>query len=1138
MNRPALPAEHIGVRWVFGSLYLTVAVSWLLFRLELIRSGKSGPPWPFGHVGADDSGWIALLFAGLALVNAWLLDGLVELRTRQEGQTRPGIRVVRFLALGVPLVGMYVMPIWLWLLDRKPEWAIAPLSSADSPSRRLLLFFSSRTQWIRLSVPFFSSLLVGNLFLLGAGVAWLGATRVTLFDVRLIDLAAWMLRILGIAAGLTFVAAQRSAGVPLRVPRSIPWVLPFLWLLPSLWCLAGALAVLVFDPHHRPGLVQEAFGGRRSIQSLLQRHGRLDWWKLSLWQRFRWPSGRSPARPAEAEKRLAGLHRLKTFLLFPEVALLTAVLMTSTLQAPVAQIFINFLLAAASCGALASALAGVLLIARGAIRRLRSREPESPSTTDLPNGSLVLVALAVVAGISAGRALGHGDTVLLAGTLRNIGLAGILGAGLLAMPRFGRSRIRHRPLSLIAWLFVFVGIGYAGAWIDSSGGTYPRTSLLVFNILCLAPVASLLTGAMFYRWLLHPFTLKHLNDGHLSLRLRLVLLFLTVTAWAPGGGLTVPLWAAARRRLRIPAISLPLALQPQPTPSTVPLASLSSERRNYLIHHAIAHQVENGIAETLFRHIEKLPFFAEQANCSGGFRRGSEDIEAYILPLALKTGDWDRFLRYSSLAINLRRIADDLAEPDLLPALARHDHRPLALDAAARVSDPVQRALGRAILAASLDPDDADRRKLFDLVRDDLALLAPIDDPEGAQARAGALFQIGLRLGPDILPALKRVPPPRDGQEPTPGLLAMSAAAGALQRSGGLDAEAWHLLRNLREPEVLAYFLPDLLGNAAAAAEPARLLDNLSTLSLEPETLWACRLSILAGQTRTSPEAAVHSWKSLPADPPLPWSVALIERAAPLLAALADPEIDTEERKIENPAARAALRVVVLEHRPHGATDSAAREAIARLLPGPERLHWTLRRAAASPMPDEIRRTETRAIGRQLFEQQHRAPFDDLRRYLELVARCLPQELQRRAEDVLLSPGGGAPLLFHLAATCASGTVLENLFEQAESYLSSLVGLPELEGLRLWRELMVQLTGRLCLLRGNLTAFGQAAEKLRETDPSGGPRHRVSGQRRRHGAGGRGVGANPVRPAPPHHLPAVAPGNGDLVPGPGTGALV
>lgn len=1088
MNSPALPREHAGVRWFFASLNLTWAVTWLLFLLERMRSGKSGPPWPFGRIGEDDAGWIALLFTGLAFVNGWLLDGLLELRTLQEGRTRPGIRIVRFLALGVPLIGIYAMPIWLSLLDRKPEWAIAPLSTADSPPRRLLLFFSSRTQWLRLSVPFFTTLTIGNLFFFGAGVAWLGATQATLFDVRLIDHAAWMLRVLGISAGLIFLAAQRSASVPLRVPRPIPLLLLPSWMAPWPWCMAGAVVLLVFDPQKRPGtLVQGTFGGRQSAKSVLMHLGRFDWWKLSLLQRFRWLSGRSPAQPAEAERRLAGLYRLKTFLLFPEVALLTAVLAALPWPAPLAQI-VNLLVVAVFYGALAFALAGALLVVLGAFRRPGFTAVESGSPPDRTSWSLVLTALATAAGACVGSALGRGDVAGAAGALGNIGLAGMVGAAILAQPfRFGRSRLPHHPLSLIGWLLVFAGLGHAGFWAHTFGASASWAPRLMIAVLWLTPMASALVGAVNLRWLLHPYTLRHLDDGHLPLHLRLSLLFLTVTAWAPGGGLAAPLWTAARRRL------LPGAVQPQPPGATEAappsanggsrLADLSAEQRNYLLRHAISHQVANGTAEVLFRRIEKHPFFADQANGSGGFRLGSEDLEKHILPLALQNGDWERFLRYSSLAINLRRIADDLAEPDLLPALARNGHRQLAFDAAARVADPVRRALGWASLAASLDPDDADRKDLLDLVRNDLALLAPIDDPEEAQTRAMTLLQIGLSLGPEILPALERIPPPRAGQEPRSGLLAMSAAAGALQRNGGLDAEAWRILRNLQEEEILAEFLPDQLGNAAATAEPARLLENLSTLSLRPETLWACRLSILARQAQTSPQEAVVSWKSLPIVPPLPWSATLIERGAPLFAALSDPELDTRMLTIEDPVARAALRVIILEHRSDGAPDAAAREAIEQLPPGPERLHWTLRRTTSSPMPAEIRRAEILASGRWLFEHQYRAPFADLRRYLELVARVLPDEMQRRTEDVLLSPGGGAPLLFHLAETCASRAILENLFEQAESYLSSLVGLPQLEGLRLWRELMIQLTGRLCLLRGDLTALDQASTKLREMDP-------------------------------------------------------
>ncbi|HSK79038.1 MAG TPA: DMT family transporter, partial [Thermoanaerobaculia bacterium] len=709
---------------------------------------------------------------------------------------------------------------------------------------------------------------------------------------------------------------------------------------------------------------------------------------------------------------------------------------------------------------------------------------ESDSPPDQPSWLLVLSALAVAAGIYIGISLGGGDISQFGKTLWNIGLAGMLAAGVLAMPfRFGRAKVHHRPLPLIAWFFVFTGLGYAGSWISVYGLSSPWVSPLTFVILGLAPVASALTGAASLRWILHPFTLRQLADGNLPLRLRLSLLFLAVTAWAPGGGLVAPLWAATRRRLQAPAAPLPVA-PPRPSISnTALLASLPTEKRNYLILHGIELQVKAGATEKLFRSIEKHPFFAEQATCSGGFLRGSEDIEKHILPLVLQTGDWERFLRYCMLAINLRRMADDLAEPDLLPALARHGHWRMASGAAARISDPAERALGRAVLAASLDPDDAERETLLGFVRGDLALLTPIDDPQEAEARAVALVRIGFYLGPDILSSLEGTPPPREGQEPRPGLLAMSVAVGALHRNGGLDERGWSILRNLQEEQVLAEFLPDPLGHAAATVEAARLLDNLSMLALKPETLWACRLSILAAWARTSPEEAGQCWEVLRANPPLPWSVALIDRGAPLFAILSDPEIDSREQEIQDPVVRAALHVAVLEHRPEGAPDTAARKAIERLPPGPERLHWTLRYTTASPMPEKVRQDATRAIGRWLFEQQHRAPLDDLRRYLELVARCLPEELQRRAEDVLLSPGGGLPLLRYLAEFSDSHAVLKNLFEQAESYLSSLVGLPDLEALRLWRDLMYQLTGRLCLLRVDLTALDQAADKLRETDP-------------------------------------------------------
>jgi hypothetical protein len=1067
----ALPIAHTRIRWLFASLHVTFGVIYLLYQCESTQKGVSDPPWPFHGIGALEGRWIALFLGGFALVNAWLVDSLLEHRTLQDGRTRTAFRVVRFFAASIPLVGIYVFPVWLELLDRKPLWAITPLSSASPPQQKRFLIFSSRTQWLRLSIPFFILILVSHPLLSGAGLAWLSANGITLFGVSLIDPAIWLLHLLGLAAALVFVATQRS--MTLRVPHPIPWLLPLLWLLPFPLCLLGALVVVVFDPQRRSrSLVRQAFGGRQMIGSRLMELGQMAWWKLSLWQRLRWPSGRSPADPAEAEKRLVGLYRLKMFLLFPEAALFTSGLVGLAVRVPLSQLLINPLLMLIQVGVLALALLGGLLLVRSALRRLLRSKSEPSTPFDVTGRSLLLSALALLVGFYAGLALGRGEAASLANVLRSVGYVGMVTAGLLASPiRFGASRVRHRPFPLIVWLFVFAAIGYAGAWLSSAEEAAPRAMALAHTILWLAPVASIAIGALSFPWLLYPFMPRHIRDEQLPFRLRLALLVLAVTAWLPGGGIAVPLWAAVRLRL------WPLAarLQHPPEPPRLPesrgshMAALPPKKREYAIRHLIAHQARAGAGETLFQKIEAHPFFADQATCSGGFRRSSEDIEEHILPLILQSEDWERFLRYGSLAVNLRRIADDLADPDLLPVLARSGHMTLALDAAARISDPVQRALGRAALAASLDADK--RKDLIEELRSDLKSLPPAETPEKEDARIAALVQIGLLLGSEIKLSLGL-------HETRPGLLRLSTAAGALQHEGGLDTQAWAILREIQEEQVLARYLPDLLGNAAATVDPARLLDLLSTLSLGTETLWACRLAILATQARSSPQEARESWEALNASPPLPWSISLIELGGPLFAIL--PE--SWKPALHDATAQTALRVVLLEHRPSEAMDAAAQSAIERLAPGPERLHWLLRRTAASPTTEKRRSKEVRDIGRQIFRQRYQAPPDDLRRYLELVTRCLPEEIQRRVEDVVLSPGGGASLLFHLAQTTHSPALLKHLFQQAETYLAALIGLPELEGHRLWQSLMLQLTPRLCALEGNLTHFEQVAEKLRDSD--------------------------------------------------------
>lgn len=1073
MKRSSLPAESRLGTPVIASLAPLVCSFALLSLIEPMRNGEAGLLTLLRGIGPEDTGWVLLLIGLLVVGNAWTLDALLEQVTRREGRTRAGARVLRLCIAGIPLLGLYTIPLWLSLLDRLPHWAIAPLTSTPPPSyRRFLAFFTSRLQWMRITVWWLVSLLGLNVLLWLPVVAWLANSRLEFLGTPLIDQVVRLLHVVLFASAFTFVVLQRRAIATSWFPRPLVWAFPALWLLPFPWCMAGVGTLVVFDFRRGVSLVEGAFEGRRSGRSHLMELGQFQWWKLSLWQRFPWRSGRSPGTPADAEVRIARLCGLKTFLLFPEVALATALLVAIPGLEP--------LLGLGFYGALLTiVLSGIVL----AFSFLRHRRSGGAPPVALPR--VLLSASAACAGLYAGAPLGRGQIDQLGNALLLIGYVGMFASMAFALPvRPGAGRFRLRKLLLVAWVLVYAAIGLTGARLLEADNTAPRLDLILL-LLCLVPLASLALGALSFSWLLHPWTFQHIHEQRLPLRLRLALVFLAVTAWAPGGGFAVPLWAAARRHLWPGAMTpQPRTFEPPPLPRVdSQRPSIPSGRRNYIVHHAIAHQVENGSAETLFRQIETHPFLADQATFSGGFRRGSEDLEEHILPLTLRRGDWERFLRYSALAVNLRKIADDLAEPDLLPALVQNGHRVLAFDAAARVVDPAERALARATLAASLETGENDRASMLELVRSDLASLAPAETSEEAETRALALIQIGLRLGPEIFPSLQEIPPPPEGWEPRPGLLAMSAAVGGLRHRDGLDEPSWQILRDLGEEKVIAQFLPDVLETTAANYEPARLLHLVSTLSVGPEGLWACRLGILSRQARTSPEEACLSWQSLPAEPSPPWSVPLIERGASLLAVLPEAEIEHREKQIEDPNVRAALRVALLERRPDDATDRAARAAIERLPEGTERLHWMLRLTASSPMSEEDRRKEIRAIGRQLFTRKYQAPQDDLRLYLELVAGRLPEEMPRRAEDAILSPGGGPPLLFHLAGSSDSRDLLEHVFAQAESYLSVLWGIPELEQLRLWRELMPELTGRLCLLREDLTALKEAADKLGEIDP-------------------------------------------------------
>src|SRR3954466_3088689 len=171
-----------------------------------------------------------------------------------------------------------------------------------------------------------------------------------------------------------------------------------------------------------------------------------------------------------------------------------------------------------------------------------------------------------------------------------------------------------------------------------------------------------------------------------------------------------------------------------------PRKELTREQREYQFRRIVAHLSEAEAWPKIFDLLETKPFLADQADHFGGFEPSGADVERHAVPAAIRLADWNRFLRYASVALNLRGLAESLAEPDILRALVRDGRLRLARDVVDRLSDPLRRTQARSVLASAC-------RSRSDLLPD--LLRSVEEDLEDAAPTPTALAAIARSLGPE-----------------------------------------------------------------------------------------------------------------------------------------------------------------------------------------------------------------------------------------------------------------------------------------------------------------------------------------------------------------------------------------------------
>jgi hypothetical protein len=501
---------------------------------------------------------------------------------------------------------------------------------------------------------------------------------------------------------------------------------------------------------------------------------------------------------------------------------------------------------------------------------------------------------------------------------------------------------------------------------------------------------------------------------------------------------------------------------------------MPSSTPSYAFRGLIAHLHATGNWSRLFALLETKPFLTDQAEALHGFQTSGADLETYVLPAAIAAGEWPRFLRYAALALNLRGLAESLAEPEILRALAGVDRADLALDAAGRLPDPLLQVQAIASVAAGSPQGPTRERVLRELEGrlDDLDLAREA----AAEARHGeTLATIAREVGPDLQTRwtdwIDRLAPYQATQ------VWRAVAESWLRRHDPYAPELWQALRALGDPSEILAFAPAGLG-AMDLETPVEILQRLEALLPDLRDRQQAGATLLGELALHHPERACATWGDWSTRARLDWSTELIDRGRTVIGCLEPRRIDEIIAALDDATARAALRVVVLEARRTSETASAALVELRAVPDGPGKLHWSLRYLTARPSEplEEVRR-QVLAAGRYLHSISFAADARDLARWLDLVARHLPDQVSSQLDCVLWSPELTPEKVLTLADAATQEPILDFLLERAERCAAALSP-TEAEGFVLRKNLMISATCRRCELTRRLDGLDRVAARL------------------------------------------------------------
>ncbi len=501
---------------------------------------------------------------------------------------------------------------------------------------------------------------------------------------------------------------------------------------------------------------------------------------------------------------------------------------------------------------------------------------------------------------------------------------------------------------------------------------------------------------------------------------------------------------------------------------------LNDEIESYGLLHVCEHFYETNRFSELFHLIEATDYLIEQAEYFAGFEQCSRTIESHALPAAIKKKDWRRFIRYAVMGANLRGIAEALNDAAALQALVRSGYEDFALDIARQIPGSANRASAKAVIAAALRDEGRNFRPLLIQIREDLDSCPLPGEASEAKQWSQALQSVSSRLASEWADRwcgwLDRI-------ESWPGHFreAASAIADGLLCSSPLDDPLlWEILSVVGDFEALAQFLPSRLAKRGIRISDPFLDRVESSLPGGRFLAWRIRVAVLSRHPEMLAEIEPDLWRELGVR--VAWKADLVEQGRGLWRALAPQRLEEWLLLAGDKTTAAAIRVIRLEERKDADSALAARQAVAALDPGSDRLHWSLRLLEAWPNESLWRAQGVAAAAECLLQLRYSVCDRDLCGFLNLIGEIHADQLEVQLQNVLWAPKS-SPATLRCLTRHGNKNLLEQILISAEACAAG-VSRTEAYAFELRREVIVTAASRLCAWDQKLDALDQATKIL------------------------------------------------------------